>query len=490
MTTSDKSLTNSKKSLTISADKKKRALTVRSTIWVYFAVFTAAILFLVWFFQVFTLDRYYEVSTRSKIQKIAAAISLSFDDDYPLSCRDIVEDLAHSNAATIVITDTNCNELLSSDFMGGFSVLKTGGGFKIFKYRSDVLDSPNGYFLSTTTSERFGTTEYLYGGMLHDDYMVFITTSIEPIGPAVEVIKEQLIFISLMTFFLALFISMMLSNRLSRPFRQITESADRLASGDYGVHFEGGKYDEINELSDALNYAAEEISKVDSLRNDLIANVSHDLRTPLTMIKAYAEMIRDLSGDNPEKRTEHLGVIIDESDRLSELVNNLLELSKLQNGAIQLEQRQFSVHEFISSAISRYQVLSEQKGYVFEYERDDDVICYGDESRLAQVLYNFINNAVNYSGDSRRIIIRQKNCENVVRIEVVDFGVGIACERLPQIFDRYYRDERTKRDVVGSGLGLSIVKEILRLHGRRFGVQSELGKGSTFWFEMRRMPEE
>ena len=476
--------------MTTSAKTEHRALTVRSTIWVYFAVFTAAILFLVWFFQVFTLDRYYQITTRSKIQKIAAAIALSFDDDYPLSCRDVVEDLAHSNTATIVITDASCNTILFSDFMGGFSVLTTGGGLKLFQYRSTVKNSSTGYFLSTITNERFGATEYLYGGVLHDDYMVFINTSVEPIGPAVEIIKEQLIFISLMTFFLALFISLMLSNRLSRPFRQLTESADRLASGDYEVHFEGGKYAEINELSDALNYAASEISKVDSLRNDLIANVSHDLRTPLTMIKAYAEMIRDLSGNNPEKRDEHLGVIIDESDRLSELVNNLLELSKLQNGAIQLEQRQFSVHEFIYSAISRYQVLSEQKGYKFEVESDADVICIGDEPRLAQVLYNFINNAVNYSGDSRRIIIRQKNCENVVRIEVVDFGVGIARERLPQIFDRYYRDERTKRDVVGSGLGLSIVKEILRLHGRCFGVQSELGKGSTFWFEMRRAPEE
>ena len=490
MTTSAKSLTTSAKSLTTSDKKKHRALTVRSTIWVYFAVFTAAILFLVWFFQVFTLDRYYEISTRSKIQKIAAAISMSFDDDYPLSSGEIVVDLAHSNSATIVITDMSGNSLLKADFMGGYSVLTVGEGFKIFRYRNDVLNSQSGYFLSTETSERFGTTEYLYGGLLHDDYMVFINLSVEPIGPAVEVIKEQLIFISLMTFFLALFITLMLSNRLSRPFRQITESADRLASGDYGVHFDGGKYAEINELSDALNYAASEISKVDSLRNDLIANVSHDLRTPLTMIKAYAEMIRDLSGENPEKRAEHLGVIIDESDRLSELVNNLLELSKLQNGAIELERRQFSVHEFISSAISRYQVLAEQRGYSFEFESDADVICNGDESRLAQVLYNFINNAVNYSGDSRRIIIRQKNLENVVRIEVIDFGVGIACERLPQIFDRYYRDERTKRDVVGSGLGLSIVKEILRLHGMRFGVQSELGKGSTFWFEVQRAPEE
>ncbi len=476
--------------MTTSNDKKKKTLTVRATIWVYFAVFTAAILIIVWFFQVFTLNRYYEMSTRSKLYKISAAISSQFDEDYPLSIRDVLEDLAYNNTAAIVVTDKSGNPIISADFMGGFSVLTANNGFRLYEYRQYVLSSANGRFMSQTVNERFGTTEYLYGEVLHDDYIIFINTSTEPIGPTVEIIKEQLIFISLMTFFLALFITLMLSNRLSRPFKQITRSAEVLASGDYTVHFEGGGYAEINELSDALNYAASEISKVDSLRNDLIANVSHDLRTPLTMIKAYAEMIRDLSGDNPEKRAEHLSVIIDESDRLTELVNSLLELSRLQNGAIELERHQFSVQEFISSALTRYEVLSEREGYSFEFEADEDVICYGDESRLAQVLYNFINNAVNYSGDSRRIIIRQKNLEDTVRIEVVDFGVGIAKERLPQIFDRYYRDERTKRDVVGSGLGLSIVKEIMRLHGLRFGVQSELGKGSTFWFEMKKAEEQ
>ena len=471
--------------MTTSDSKKRRVLTLRSTIWVYFAVFTVVILCLVWFFQVFTLDKYYEATTRSKIFRIASAISSGFDDERPLSNRTLIEDLAHSNTMTVVVTDLNGNPVISADFMGGFSVLTAYNGYKLFDFRSDVITSETGYFLSVTTNERFHTTEFVYGGRLKDDYLVFINTSLEPIGPVAEVIKEQLVFISLITFFLGLFITFLLSNRLSRPFKHITAAAERLASGDYTTHFEGGSYAEINELSDALNYAGSEISKVDSLRNDLIANVSHDLRTPLTMIKAYAEMIRDLSGDNPEKRSAHLKVIIDETDRLSALVSNLLELSKLQNGSIELKRTQFSVNDFIDDTVSRYQVLSEREGYEFEIEHDADVLCIGDEQRLEQVLRNFIDNAVNYSGDSRRIIIRQRNLEQTVRIEVIDFGVGIEKEKLPLVFDRYYRDERTKRDVTGTGLGLSIVKEILRLHGMRFGVQSEVNKGSTFWFEIK-----
>ena len=475
--------------MTTSSRSIKRTLTLRSTIWVYFAVFTGAILFLVWFFQVFTLDRYYEMSIRSKLRGAAKTISLGFDADDPLSSTTQIENLAHDNTMTIVVCEKYGKVLITSDFRGGYSVLTRDQGIRLFEYRRQVLESETGWFLSVAKNERFNTTEYVYGGLLDDDYILFINASLEPIGPAVEIIKEQLVFITLMTFFLGLFITLMLSNRLSRPFKQITTAAHHLASGDYSTHFDGGGYAEINELSDALNYAASEISKVDSLRNDLIANVSHDLRTPLTMIKAYAEMIRDLSGDNPEKRAEHLSVIIDEADRPSELVSNLLELSKLQNGSAELNRRQFSVCEFIDSALSRYRLLAEKEGYEFEVDGDDDVICYGDDSRLTQVLNNFIDNAVNYSGESRRIIIRQRNCEAVVRIEVIDFGVGIEREKLPLIFDRYYRDERTKRDVVGTGLGLSIVKEILRLHGMRFGVQSEIGKGSTFWFEIQRAKE-
>ena len=471
------------------SSKHPRALTLRSTIWVYFAVFTAAILFLVWFFQVFTLDRYYQMSVRSKLRAIAAAISASFDEDDPLSCTTQVENLAHDNTLTIIVSERYGKIVVLSDFRGGFSALTADQGIHLFEYRRKVNSSETGWFLSVAKNVRFDTEEYLYGGLLGDNYMLFISASLEPIGPAVQVIKEQLVFITLMTFFLGLFITLMLSNRLSRPFKQITRAADQLASGDYSTRFEGGNYAEINELSDALNYAAEEISKVDSLRNDLIANVSHDLRTPLTMIKAYAEMIRDLSGDNPEKRAEHVQVIIDEADRLSELVSNLLELSKLQNGNVEINIRQFSIADFLDSVLSRYKLLSEKEGYTFELDADSDVICEGDEMRLAQVLYNFINNAVNYSGDSRRIILRQRNYESVVRIEVIDFGVGIESEKLPMIFDRYYRDERTKRDVVGTGLGLSIVKEILKLHGMRFGVQSEVGKGSTFWFEIKRAAE-
>lgn len=483
---------------TLRAEKKAAESgtpTLRTTIWLYFSAFTAVILILIWIFQVITLDKYYEASKRRQIISSCVTIAMSFDPDSPEDSESVVASLAHDSAMTIVITDWYGNEVVVADYMGGPSELTDENSYRLFEYRNQISKSQDGKVFEVSQNERFGTAEMIYGSILSPiringsgGYLIFINASLEPIGSTVQIIKQQFIAITLITFFIALFITTLLSARLSGPFTQITASASKLASGDYSTKFEQGSYFEINELADTLNYAATEISKVDTLRNDLIANVSHDLRTPLTMIKAYAEMIRDLSGDNPQKRNEHLGVIIEEADRLSGLVSSLMELSKLQSGNSPLNKTQFSSRVFLDDVMAKYQHLSQQKGYKFVLEADGDVALLGDEQKLEQVMLNFINNAVNYSGDSKKIIVRQINSPSVARIEVQDFGVGIEKEKLPLIFDRYYRDERTKRDVVGTGLGLSIVKEILELHKFRFGVSSEVGRGSTFWFEIKRAP--
>ncbi len=455
------------------------------TIWAYFAVFTVVMLLLIWFFQVFTLDRYYELSTKQNIVDASKVIAHSITKYGRDATEYMVQDYANRNKMAIAVTDRNGNVIAVSDFMGGYSVITADNGFRLFEYRNRVLKSSTSTIMETRVNERFGTTEILYGALVPGTtYMIFINAAVEPIDSTVEIIKEQLIYISVLVLCAALWVSLLLSKRLSTPISNITHGATRLAKGDYSANFEGGHYEEIDELADTLNFAADEISKVENLRNDLIANVSHDLRTPLTMIKAYSEMIRDLSGENPVKRNEHLGVIIDEADRLSELVNSMLELSKLQTGNTQLKLSDFSLADMMQGRLSRYHHMSERDGCSCAYASGGDCVLRADYGKLEQVMFNFVNNAVNYSGESRRIILRTHIYEKSVRIEVQDFGKGIEKEKLPLIFDRYYRDERTKRDVVGSGLGLSIVKEILRLHKSKYGVQSEIGKGSTFWFEI------
>ena len=248
------------------------------------------------------------------------------------------------------------------------------------------------------------------------------------------------------------------------------------------MEFNAKGYREVEELNDTLNYAKTELAATEKLQQELIANISHDLRTPLTMITGYGEVMRDLPGEN---NAENIQIIIDEATRLSTLVNDLLDLSKLQSGALQAEKKEFCLTDSVSGILERYSKLVEQDGFNISFDSSEDIYVNADELRISQVIYNLVNNAVNHAGADKTVIITQKLFDRRVRIEVTDHGEGIPADKLPYIWERYYKvDKEHKRGVIGSGLGLSIVKSILDAHNARYGVRSTYGKGSTFWFEL------
>ncbi len=468
----------------ITAIKEERS--IRSYVWMYFICFTVFILLLLWLFQYVFLASYYQSAKIRDIKKAAKEISNNIDSD---NLKGTARRLAFDNGLCIILTDGNGNNLELANNLGSYSVLShdTWGMF-LYQMKNELNSNSSSYITKIHKNENAKIQEIFYCTTVksqeYDAPMyLYIEGTIQPIESTVNIIREQLIYITIILFELAFITTMFISKRLSRPIVEITKTAKKFGEGDYSVEFNAKGYREIEQLSSVLDNAKNEIQKVSDLRKDLIANISHDLRTPLTIVKSYAEMIRDLSGDNPEKRNEHLSVIIDETDRLSGLVNNLLELSKLESGNMEMDITEFSVHEKMHDIMLRYQLLVENDGYDIQFIPDEDRIIAADEEKLDQVMYNFINNAVNYCGEDKVIRIRQINKPDVVRFEIIDHGKGISKELLPLIFDRYYRDAKYKREVVGTGLGLSICQEILKKHGFAFGVQSEEGKGSTFWFE-------
>lgn len=315
------------------------------------------------------------------------------------------------------------------------------------------------------------------------ELLMLFNTELIPLDSTVTTIRIELIYISIILVVLAVFLSLFISSRISKPMREMSEEASKLALGDYNVNFDGGNCTETINLSAALNKAAYELSRLDKMQKDLIANVSHDLRTPLTMIAGYTEAMRDLPG---EATPENMQIVIDETNRLTTLVNDMLEVSRYQNGTQRLNVTRFNFTDVVRTTIDRYAKLREKDGYDITFESEYDVFVDADEQRILQVIYNLIGNAVNYAGDDKVVIIKQTVENDEVMLEVIDHGIGIAEDQLPMVWERYYKvNDFHKRANIGTGLGLSIVKNILLLHGAKFGVKSKVGEGSTFWFKLK-----
>ena len=305
---------------------------------------------------------------------------------------------------------------------------------------------------------------------------------VAPVNATVTTLRTQLYVVTGVMLVLSVLLAILIAKRVSKPIEIISKSAQSLAKGDYDTRFYGKGFYEIVALSETLNTAAIELSRVEGLRRELMANVSHDLRTPLALIYSYAEMMNDFPGEITQEQTK---IIMDETQRLSTLVNDVLDMSKLENEIERLRVTRFNLTNDISETIRRVSELLKSEGFEILFKHDCDVYVDADETKISRTFYNLLINAINYSGESRIITVVQTLKDNLVRISVTDNGEGIAKEDMPLIWDRYYKSSKEhKRAVTGTGLGLSIVKKIIELHHGNYGVGSDLGKGSTFWFEI------
>ena len=348
-------------------------------------------------------------------------------------------------------------------------------------------------FSQTIYSQFTGIEMLLYGKQLKTNlanYYLILNTPLEPVESYIDFIMNQYLYLAMIVIVISLILAFFLAKNISQPIIKMKNEANKLAQGDYDAKFETNSFSEINDLASTLDDATEKLSKINDLRKDLIANVSHDIKTPLTMIKAYAEMIKDISGEDPKKRNEHLDVIIQESEYLDKLVSDMSELSKLQSGVIEINRDNFDMKECVERVVVLLSKAAEEKN-VQLIVNCDDCVAYADEIKISQVIYNFLSNALKYSDDNAIIIINVFDSENAIRVEVVDNGNGISKEALPYIWDRYYKvDKNFNRSVNSTGLGLAIAKAILEAHKARYGVESTVNEGSTFWFELSKDYEE
>ncbi len=323
------------------------------------------------------------------------------------------------------------------------------------------------------------------GYMGGNEFLLLVSSKVSVVGELKRVFISQLFIVSAILVVISSFLAYFMAKKISSPIIKINNSAKQLALGNFDTVFEGTGYLEIEELNDTLNYAKNNLARVEKLRNEFVANMSHDLRTPLTMISGYAEMMKDIPGEN---KPENIQVIIDECARLNGLINDSLTLSKLQTNNDPLQIDAFNLTLTIQDIVTRVTTLLHDDSYMITFVYDQEVWVEADSVKINQVVYNLLLNAIHYSGINKTIVVKQEVIGNNVRIEVIDSGKGIKEEDIDKVFNRYYQS-RNRCNNKGSGLGLSIVKSVLELHKSDYGVTSIVNEGTTFYFALEKIKE-
>ena len=411
-----------------------------------------------------------------------------------------LDDIAHKNALLVFLTDTDGNVIYSTDEHN----FKKGNRQKIqqneipFKNNTEQFEGKKRAFRSlpedyenfllklSESDDKIVSYEngslYIYGTVLDNGNVLYISKPLDSIEGTINILFRQLIWVTLASLAFGFILSYFVSRKFSKPIKAITEQALNINNEDYQSNFEKGFCRETDELSEIIEKTSADLIKAENYRREFFANISHDLRTPLTMIKGYAEMVKDFSWQEKDSRESDLDVIIKESDRLTSLVNEILEYGSFQSKTNKYDIKQCNISEIASSIVKQFATLSEKNGIVINTDIENDLYVLCDIQEISRVLYNFIDNALNHT--KNEITVSVSRNDDRVLVKVCDFGDGIDEESLEHIWDRYFTKKQSKRTKTGSGLGLAISKEILSAHDAQYGVESKMGEGTVFWFSL------
>ncbi len=471
---------------------------IRQKMMIFLVVFVCFILAMLWICQIFLLNDFYRFFKTQSANKAAETVVSHLDSE---DLESTLNQLAVQNGLCILLLDEKLNTVYSAEGQS-FCIIHTARSRDLYWWCSRApedgtaqldqfdmaspfeMDQPGGRQRERDRERGSQVLLYVRRITLPDggSGYLLLNAVISPVDATVSTLKSQLIIITVIVLVGAVLLAFLLSRNFSRPIIETTTNARELSHSRFTRARHADSYREIHELNDTLEKAAQELSQVEHLQHELIANISHDLRTPLTMIGGYAEIMRDLPG---EVTAENMQVIIDETGRLSTLVNELLDFSRMEAGMTTLNRQPFSLTDTVQGIVSRCATLLAKDGYIIRFDPAENLTVIADEGRIEQVVYNLVNNALTYTGEDKTVCLVQSLHEGRARLEVRDSGKGIPEEELPLIWNRYYRaKESHKRAVQGSGLGLSIVRTILENHGAPYGVTSKQGEGTCFWFEL------
>ena len=442
-----------------------------------FGVILAIVVFLVVVLSLFMKGYYYNgihQTLNGRVDELSNVIGNYSKEYFDVGARGYVENFS----------DKESMEMMIINWEGKIVITSTG------LPPDNTVDMPDYKIAINKKSEGYG----FWQGIQNDEHIMAVTkiiydtagdsvgairycVSLEPADRQIFVMIMFMILVGMSILFFVLLSGAYFVRSIVRPIQEINDVSKRIAQGDFEARLERRNNDEIGELCDSINYMAQELGVSEKLKNDFISSVSHELRTPLTAIKGWAETMK--MGDTPDFRTFEKGmsVIIRESERLTGIVEELLDFSRIQSGRMVINMERIDLLAELDDAIYmlRERALNEGKHLIYD-EPEFVPPVQGDKNRIRQVFINVIDNALKYTPESGVIGIEVKSDDDNIQIIISDNGCGIPAEHLPKVRDKFYKANQTQR---GSGIGLAVVDEIMNLHNGSLDIESTENVGTT-----------
>ena len=452
---------------------------------------------IIWMLVVFMFKPMYYAVTQAELTRTAEKVVAAIDAEGGVTNATLAEISEFVNVGMCVeIADAKGNGIVLFEGIGDACQIHAGGNSYDYFSQQRKIDSSQATALRQAVrhdvrgnynihlQDELGNRQAVKGRFYANEYTVIVSTNLSRTDSIVSIVSSQLRTASLIAIVLSLIVATILSTWFMGPLMKMSSAVKQIAKGNYNVKLEVKSTDEIGRLANEFNHMAEEIQHSQNMQKELLASISHDLRTPLTIIKGYAESIRDITGDNKEIRDQQLVTIIDETDRLSAMVGSVMEYTKLSQGVQKMNIVQFDIADMCKDIVYVYSQKAEAENKSIAYSGPEDAYVFADAQMMERAIHNFVSNALLHTPENTRVVVAVNVQDSgKVKISVFDSGTGIRAEDIPHLFDKYYR-ARKDEGRTGSGLGLAIVKSIMENHNFRYGVESREGLGTEFWFEI------
>lgn len=424
----------------------------------------------------FVIDRvfssFYHTKMEEDVQELATHFA-SMVNSHEAGSEEMIQTFAEFSNVSIYMIDTLTMDKVS---LGKMIVQD-----EAFLQQADLKSLREGKDIFREFDAANGESYFVSARPIHDHAQaIYVLSSMRSMDESLNRVRIYLAMSAGGAFLLALGFTYIVSQILSRPMVQMEQATRRIAKGDLETRVMVRSSDEIGNLGAAINDLARDLQHYRDTRQEFFANISHELRTPITYLEGYAKVLTDGLYDTEEEKVQYLNIIYQESLRLNRLIHDLFELSKMEEGKINLSLEWIDLQELVEISVQKVQLKAKDKGLSLYLEKADVPLVYADGLRMEQVVLNILENAVRYTEEGA-IRVQFMHHPKWIQLMIEDTGMGIPEEELPYIFDRFYRVEKSRsRDFGGTGLGLAIAKKLVELQGGTIEVYSVLGAGTRF----------